>query len=854
MNKKFITLGMSMMLSLSGAFAQQNSSAMEKANDEIINVCKAENGVFISFKDDKCDYAGCAYIGDNNKIGYSGNNERAVGCSSSDLGKYRIKAKDKFKADINKKIAEEDAAAKKRKDDLEKQRKAANGIGADRVSKPGDNDNDDGDDSGSGSGGKSGGANGGNSGGYANGGNSGGGPNGNNGGYQGGNSGGGPNGNNGGNSAGGNNGNVQVGGGDDDSELNDKNCLVLKKGKKLYKGDTCYNACKEIKTGIGAVLTFGLLGKSKVGAERKSCVECLYANNRNDLTDAAIKDYEKKYGPISSNTGKGKGKGVDLSGIATTTTIICKDKNGNVISINGEICNETHPLLVSGNGRNWSPGNGSGNGSFNGNGNGRGNNGNGVGNGGNNVSGGRVVYSGNGNGNSGPGAGNGNGNNGGTTVVISGSTGGAGGGNNNGNSGGIGGGGSVGANIKLPAFCGEDYNAKKCNDWLTIGPGKFYCSNGADLNVCTGGAAGEIRAQGRGQYCADCQVNQGGGVGGNITVNASSRPKDSLGAQIAMVVGAAAPIAATGLSAYFGYKSTQAVANASVAGLEQCRLASESYLSYNASNELSAVTPEEYAKVNTCNGYNLSSYSGLSSSGLGGLYGAGYTPGYIGGYNGQYGGYNPYGSGIGLGGIVGSAVGGISGGYSAGISGGYSGGYLQGGYTGGYAGISGGYSGGYLQGGYNGGYLQGGYSGGYLQGGVNGISIAGGVNSGYQGGYSGGYSGGYTGGYYGGTGINTGINAGWGSGTIPYGANGGYYGNAGYGYGTGAGLGYGYGSSGYGTQGSMQASNMDSQYQRAGLQYQMGSMSSGLGSAGYYPSNLGYGAAGGLNLGFQLGM
>jgi len=127
------------------------------------------------------------------------------------------------------------------------------------------------------------------------------------------------------------------------------------------------------------------------------------------------------------------------------------------------------------------------------------------------------------------------------------------------------------------------------------------------------------------------------------------------------------------------------------------------------------------------------------------------------------------------GGIQGVVHGGyINGGYIHGnsLNGGLNGGYINGGLNGGY--MNGGLNGGYMNGGLNGGYMNGGLNGGYVNGGLNGGYINGGLNGGYvNGGFNGGYmNGGFNGGYING-GFNGGVNGGFNGGYINGGLNGG---------------------------------------------------------------------------------
>ncbi len=113
--KHILPLFLALAIPLSGAFAQQNSSAMDAANLAVINACRGAGGLHIEFKDDKCEYHGCSYIGENGvpTTKYGGDNERVVG--GCDLATYRQKAKDKYRSDIADQVRKaEDALARLR--------------------------------------------------------------------------------------------------------------------------------------------------------------------------------------------------------------------------------------------------------------------------------------------------------------------------------------------------------------------------------------------------------------------------------------------------------------------------------------------------------------------------------------------------------------------------------------------------------------------------------------------------------------------------------------------------------------------------------------------------------------------
>jgi hypothetical protein len=226
------------------------------------------------------------------------------------------------------------------------------------------------------------------------------------------------------------------------------------------------------------------------------------------------------------------------------------------------------------------------------------------------------------------------------------------------------GGGSVTVGTSgLPAFCieGKHYDKKACLKWRQSS-GRFHCSSSEDIRLCAD--IDEINSRYSGDYCVNCEAARRQKSGGGFLSG------------LAEVVGAAAPIAMTGLGAYFGYKGQKAWAGAAKVGFEQCQIDHNNYYGYLAGNELPGLTPEQQAAMG-CNGYNLGQFAGMGGM-MGGLMGAGYSPGFIGGMMGPYGGYNPYG----MGGMVGGAVGGyVAGGMAAGYP---VGGYVAGGMVAGY--------------------------------------------------------------------------------------------------------------------------------------------------------------------------
>ena len=785
---KILPLFLGLMLPLASAFAQQDSAAMNAANKQIIDVCKKEGGVFISHADSKCSYVGCAYIGDNNLVGYKGNNERIDGCSSADLAKYRTLAQRDYKSEIDRAIADEDAAAARRKRDLEARRNAADGIGGDTVGGPGST-------AGAGSSGGAGdgvpapGSRG---------------PNTNVGVSQGGARSG-----NGGDDDGGygdGNGNGQHRGrrqsdyprtSDDISEVE---CREVLQGGRIGKNMPCYKQCKPVKTGVFAVLTLGIFGKTKEGLERKKCVQCLYGYSDLYTLQDNIRDaYEREHGLGKYATvaggygggGGGRGKEVFIGGVGIRTgVIICKDRNGRVVS-----------TLSSGS----CPSGSAPNGNFanNGSGNGNGNRGNGNGNNGNSNGNGPVS------GNNGNGNGNGN-------VNVS----------NNG---------SVGGNINVN---GNSPGAISGNGNVSVsGGGRFGCSSSTSTDACLAQIGGGVNGGGA-MYdangnCINC-------AGRRDVIAISSRPADNIWSSglFPSLFGAVGQIGGAYFNGRAIERSNQAWANSATAQSANCWNAHRGYLAQNAAAEGPIVTPEQWQNM------SCDSYAGYNSAAMIGLNGAGYSNGFIGGL------YGPYGYGAGLN----SGFGGLGG--LPGLGGGFGGSIGFGGSLGGIPGYGGGFGGlpGYAGnigigvggvGGipYNGGFA-GGLAPGYGYGYGNGLGLNGqiGFNAGLGGVPGLGYGGVPQLGY-----------GGYGSGTIPYGYGGNGYLGAGNYYGNtmNGGLGYGYG----GLQASQQASSMDRMYQQQGLQYQNGMMNSGanFGNGGY--ANYGVGnIAAGASFGFNLGM
>ncbi len=298
--KKLVPLLMSLMLPL-GAWAQ-SSPNMDAANQAIISTCQTEGGTFISYKDDKCEYSGCAYVGKNGDVSYDGDNQRVTG--GCDLKSYQAKAKTAYKADIDKKIADAKAEADKKVKDLEEKKKQADKIGK----KPGDGSLEYGDLNGDGviddldraiaeerlrNGGKQSGAQSGSQSGAQSGAQS-------------------------GSQSG--SGETRIG---DDGRLY---CEELEGAGVIEKGGLCYDECKPKRS-------FPLFGKKKEGFERKKCVECLlkYPGVYNVKKEYLPKD---KNGKIIGDKSVNLGKGVTVK----TGVIICKDSKGNIVSHTGTVC------------------------------------------------------------------------------------------------------------------------------------------------------------------------------------------------------------------------------------------------------------------------------------------------------------------------------------------------------------------------------------------------------------------------------------------------------------------------------------------------------------------------------------
>lgn len=449
-----------------------------------------------------------------------------------------------------------------------------------------------------------------------------------------------------------------------------------------------------------------------------------------------------------------------------------------------------------------------------------------------------------------------------------------------------------GREIPVPAHCvrGGELIAS-CRHYLTDGGDDDggrrrrgdRCEYGRSTRDCIGDDDYDliVGRGGSGHDCVNCEASRGPSVG---AVLAGSVP------------GALASI----FGSWMGYRAqsrwASAYENSTLGVAEQCRLAQEAFLNYNTTNQGQIITPEQFAELG-CNGYGQGGFAGIG--GIGGLYGngfggfgnpflsAGYSPGFMGGLIGPYGNLGGgFGVGGGFGGFPGAGLGGgiqigIAGGIGGGLSGGLYGGGLYGGLPGGIGGgiglaggigggLNGGFYGGGLPGGIGGGIgiaggigggLNGGFYGGGLPGGIGGgvgIGLAGGIGGGLNGGfYGGGLSGGIggipgyggiggqigigggLGGYPGYGGIGGGL-GGWGSGTLPYGGGGSYWGN------TGA-LG---GGSLYQNQ---YAAGIDARIQQNALANQFGVAGQNLyaggayGSAGFSPGNIGLYAGGGVN-------
>jgi hypothetical protein len=324
--KNILPLFLALALPLSGAFAQQNSSAMDAANLSVINACRGAGGLHIEFKDDKCEYHGCSYIGENGvpTTKYGGDNERVVG--GCDLATYRQKAKDKYRSDIADQVRKaEDALARLR----------ASADSADRIGTTTSGSRDGG--SGNGSG-PSGSGNGNGPSGNGNGNGSGNGPAGGNGGLPNSGSGGatisvGPgssNGNNGAGSNGSGNGPSGSGNGNGNGGRSTVNvpsgstivrggnpngvrsttvgpddliCSTVDGDMSIANGDECYKKCTS-----GGFLG---LGKRHADTSKKSCVECLMGKGY-DFPD----DVKRRAGVV----------------MVRVQMRECKDIDGNVVS------------------------------------------------------------------------------------------------------------------------------------------------------------------------------------------------------------------------------------------------------------------------------------------------------------------------------------------------------------------------------------------------------------------------------------------------------------------------------------------------------------------------------------------
>jgi hypothetical protein len=306
--KKFVPLILGLLLPLA-AFAQDGAE-MDAANQTIINVCKDKGGTYIAFKDDKCEYMGCAYVGKNGDVSYDGNNERVNGgCSIND---YRNKAKAQFKAEIDAEIARKKEQLQKELDDLERKAKDAEKIGAKGGSGSGYHDagSGSGSNSGSGSGSSSGNGTG--------------------------------NGTGNGSSNGSGSGSIGVGGsgGGAVSASTDwvfaSNCAGYKPGTCTT---VCYNQCKEVRNWKTLFLT-------KVsGLDRSACRDCMLANSHIFGHLDSIVSYEKERGTsratpnttgVTLNTGSGVGGSVGVGGS---------------IGVGGG--NGGGGIVVTGGGRNW---------------------------------------------------------------------------------------------------------------------------------------------------------------------------------------------------------------------------------------------------------------------------------------------------------------------------------------------------------------------------------------------------------------------------------------------------------------------------------------------------------------------
>ena len=800
--KKFIPVLLGSLFTL-GAYAQ-GSATMDGANQTIINTCRSEGGTFISFKDDKCEYSGCAYVGTNGEVNYNGDNERVNG--GCNLSEYRNKARNQYKSEIDKKIADAKAQRDKEIADLEKAKKEADRIGSagkgrDKYDINGDGVVDSKDDlngdgvvddkdleeaarrlgnatSGSGAGAS---------------------------GAQGGLQGGGKSSGAGGagSAAGGaGNGNVSVG--DGEAIV----CEELEGNGVIQPGGLCYKECKKKRNWY----TLGIT--SKEGTERKSCIECLrmYPSLYKLKAEYLPKD---RNGKVIGDRSVSLGQGVSVK----TGVIICKDSKGNVVSATSTGTCPSGTVLHNGS------------------------------------SAGTVIVSGN------SGAG-------GRVTSGAGIGGGIGGSISVG--GGVGSGSANGGvQLPAYCNSSKQSDINKCNDWMAQNR-RFLCSSSSNVSACLGGGEAEIYSRYSSADCVNCAASSRkqstlsgiAEIAGAVMPGIAQLGSAYMGARAytksnqAWANAAEAGFEQCRLSQQDYMNYLQANELSALTPAQKAAMNCNGY-SLNGfaglGNGLGGYLGAGYSTgylggmLGPYGMYNPYGMGGMVGGTIGGIVGGigmtgGYTGGYVaggyvggmagmtgltggyvgytGGYAGLTGGYAGMTGGLGL-------VNGISlaGGIASGYTGGYTGmtGYVAGGYAGmtGMAGMTG-LTGGYV--GYTGGYagLTGGYAG--MTGGlglVNGVSLAGGIASGYTGGYTG-MTGYVAGGY----------------------AQGGYMAG---GYAQGGYMAGGYAQGGYMGGYNPQLTNMDQMRQQQGTMYQMQQLQGG--SAYYNPYNVGAGMNGQMYFG-----
>ncbi|HXH32551.1 MAG TPA: hypothetical protein VNJ01_17255 [Bacteriovoracaceae bacterium] len=780
---KFIPLVMGLLLPLTAAFAQQSGGgAIDEANQKIIDTCRTEKGTYITRKEGKCEYSGCAYVGSNGDVKVKGDNERIKGgCSLSD---FRKKAQNDYKAQIDKEIA-----------DLEKKKKEAERIGATGDSRDNRNEDGDGDEyrerrdsdrdrdrdrdrdgdrydregrdkDGFDRDGFD--RNGRNRDGFDR------------------------------------NGRDRDGrdrdGRDRDGRARDGSkppattirtdsqgrtigddviiCEEVLVSGSILPGSPCYNECKKKKKFWG-------LGGSKEGLERESCIKCLVRNsNYYNIRD----DIKNRYG-------------VNIPGVSVRTGVIqCRDGSGRIVSVSGSSCPSGQVVYTG-------PGNGGGTGTVV------------INTGGNGNGGGRPDFC--------------NSSRSGDVekcsqwmrnnrFLCSSS--------------------SVPAwcmgndyNVITDRYsrdcvnCGANGGRKQSTlsgiaeivgavapPLAMLGSAYFGARAYQKSNEAWAGAAAVGFEQ-----CQISQNNYLGYLAGNELPGLTPEQQRQMNCN-GYSLGGYGGMQNGGLGSWYGAGYSPGFIGGMMGP-------------YGGHNPYGGG-----------GGMVGGAVGGIAGGGFqGGGFQGGYPGGYAGGYaaGGMAGGYP--GGYVGGGYVAGGMAGGYPGGYAGGISGGMVNGIsiaggaaagYPGGYAGGYAagGMAGGYPGGYGSGGMaGGGYIAGGIAGGGFQGG--GFQGGGFQGGGFQGGgfQGGGFQGG---GMYGGGGYSPG---GWGSGV---GQGGGYPGGHNNGYWGGSGGGFSNVQSDY--MGSMQAANQDRLLQQQGMSYQMGMSGPGYGgsgSAGYSPMNAGAG-------------